>query len=105
MNSEERKNYNKTYYQSKRDQILKKACTKIECEHCHRCVIKNNILKHQRSELCKNKQKLYLDNLNRKNNIEQIPKAEKIIELEIVEPAEPISNVKNLIQKFENKNI
>ena len=112
MNSEERKNYNKTYYQTKRDQILKKACEKVECEFCHRIVIKNNILKHQKTKLCKNQEMLIIEKLKRKNNIEQIPNAEKVIELEIVEPVAPFepvehvqSNVKDLIKKFENKNI
>ena len=45
MNSEERKNYNKAYYQSHREQILKVACEKVECEFCKRKVIKSNILK------------------------------------------------------------
>jgi hypothetical protein len=115
MNSEERKNYNKTYYQTKRDQILKKACEKVECEFCHRIVIKNNILKHQKTKLCKNQEMLIIEKLKRKHNTEQIPNAEKIIELEIVEPVELVepvepvehvqSNVKDLIKKFENKNI
>ena len=106
MNSEERKNYNKTYYQTKRDQILKKACEKVECEFCHRIVIKNNILKHQKTKLCKNQENLIIEKLKRKNNIEQIPHPENVIELEIVESVEPAqSNVKDLIKKFENKNI
>ena len=55
---------------------------------------------------------LIIEKLKRKNNIEQIPNAEKVIELEIVEPVELVepvepvhSNVKDLIKKIENKNI
>ena len=61
MDSEQRKNYNKNYYQSNRDKILKKACEKITCEFCHRKVIFNNLLKHQKTELCKNYEKLRLE--------------------------------------------
>ena len=31
MNSEERKNYNKTYYAINKAKILKIACEKVEC--------------------------------------------------------------------------
>ena len=103
MDSEQRKNYNKNYYQSNRDKILKKACEKITCEFCHRKVISNNLLKHQKTELCKNYEKLRLEREKRiNNNIEQLNT------VEILEPpkiTEHSNNVKLLIEKFENKNI
>ena len=53
MNREERKIYNKTYYSVNREIILKDLCSRVECEYCGRTVIKNNILTHERSEICK----------------------------------------------------
>jgi hypothetical protein len=53
MNQEERKAYNKTYYSVNREIILKDLCSRVECEYCGRTVIKNNILIHERSEICK----------------------------------------------------
>jgi len=53
MNQEERKAYNKTYYSVNREIILKDLCSRVECEYCGRTVIKNNILTHERSEICK----------------------------------------------------
>ena len=105
MNFEDRKNYNKTYYQSNRDKILKKACEKITCEFCQRKVISNNLLKHQKTDLCKNYEKLRCEREKRiKNNIEQL-KTIEILNVENVENIEPSPNVKLLIQKYENKNI
>ena len=104
MNSEQRKNYNKTYYTMNKAKILKIACEKVECEFCKRTVIKNNIQKHKASKLCKNTEKQLLEDLKRKNAIKEIiPNVEEVDEVETLEPVQ--SNVKNLIKKFENKNI
>ena len=58
MTPEERKEYNKNYYSLKKNEILGKACEKIQCEICKRFVIRNNMIKHYKSNLCKNKQAL-----------------------------------------------
>lgn len=101
MDLEMRKNYNKSYYQTNRNKILQKACTKMTCEFCQRKVISNNLLKHQKTALCKNYEKLRLEREKRiNNNIEQL----NTIETLEPQPTEN-SNVKLLIEKFENKNI
>ena len=53
MNQEERRIYNKTYYSVNREIILADLCSKVTCDYCNRTVIKNNILIHERSEICK----------------------------------------------------
>jgi hypothetical protein len=53
MNQEERRIYNKTYYSVNRELILKDLCSRVTCDYCGRTVIKNNILIHERSEICK----------------------------------------------------
>ena len=53
MNKEERKAYNATYYSVNRELILKDLCSRVTCDYCNRTVIKNNILIHERSEICK----------------------------------------------------
>ncbi len=58
MTPEERKEYNKKYYTSNKTTIINKACEKIACEICGRKVIRNNLIKHYKSNLCKNKQDL-----------------------------------------------
>ena len=55
MNQEQRKQYNKDYYIKNKDKILKTALTKIKCEFCDRMVIKNNMLIHQKLNICKRK--------------------------------------------------
>lgn len=52
MNSEERKEYNKKYYASKKAQILEKACTKVQCQFCQRFVIQNGLARHQETPIC-----------------------------------------------------
>ena len=63
-----RQNYNKFYYENNKEEILRKACEKIQCEFCHRTVIKNNILSHYRSEICRRKSVLIKDLDERRNN-------------------------------------
>ena len=53
MNQEELRIYNKTYYSVNREIILKDLCSRVTCDYCGRTVIKNNILIHERSEICK----------------------------------------------------
>jgi len=53
MDKEQRKAYNATYYSVNRELILQDLCSKVECDYCGRTVIKNNILIHERSEICK----------------------------------------------------
>ena len=52
MNSEQRKEYNKKYYESHKETIIKTACEKIFCDKCGRSVIRNNIKSHQKSKIC-----------------------------------------------------
>ena len=52
MNSEERKEYNKKYYDVNRTEIKTKLCQKVTCNLCGRCVIYNNIGKHKLTKLC-----------------------------------------------------
>lgn len=52
MNAEDRKEYNKKYYQAHKEKILKSACEKVFCDKCGRSVIKNNIKTHQKSKIC-----------------------------------------------------
>jgi hypothetical protein len=58
MTPEQRKVYYKSYYLANKTNILEKACTKVECEYCHRKVIKNNILKHYLLPICIRKSEL-----------------------------------------------
>lgn len=52
MNSEERKEYNKRYYESKKNDIKKKLFKKVECELCKRVISHQNISKHKKSSYC-----------------------------------------------------
>ena len=53
MDKEERKQYNKVYYSLHRERILSYLCEKVSCEYCGRCVIRNNLAKHEKSDICK----------------------------------------------------
>ena len=46
MNSEDRKNYNKHYYQQNRLNTLQKACEPVNCPCCSRVVTKNRLNVH-----------------------------------------------------------
>ena len=52
MDREQRKEYNKKYYESHKETIIKTACEKIFCDKCGRSVIRNNIKSHQKSKIC-----------------------------------------------------
>jgi hypothetical protein len=56
MTNEERKEYNKIYYNKYKDVILEKALRKVKCEFCERNVIYNNYNKHIKTSICKRKQ-------------------------------------------------
>jgi hypothetical protein len=58
MTPEERKEYNKKYYEENKDKIIKKACEKVECPFCKRQVISNNLLKHFNLPICRRKTQL-----------------------------------------------
>jgi hypothetical protein len=68
MDKEERKLYNKKYYTDNKSTILKKACEKVICQFCNRSVIQNNLIKHQSSKICKNKENL-LKQISQRNNL------------------------------------
>ncbi len=55
MNTEERRNYNKKYYELNKDTIKKKLFTKVECPLCKRVVSHQNIGAHQKSSYCKSR--------------------------------------------------
>lgn len=48
-----KKEYNSEYYSKNRTKILSDLCTPVECEFCGRTVIRNNLLKHYKSSICK----------------------------------------------------
>ena len=52
MNTDERKQYNKTYYENNKDRIKTYLYRKIECEMCKRQVARNNILRHYNTSIC-----------------------------------------------------
>lgn len=60
MNEEQkkafRKEYNKMYYQKNKEQILERACKKMQCEFCQRSVIAYNFQKHQNTDICRRRQ-------------------------------------------------
>ena len=62
-----RQNYNKYYYEKNKETILQKACEKVECEFCKRKVIKNNLISHYKSDICKRKSELLKDLEERRN--------------------------------------
>lgn len=68
INTTKRQDYNKYYYESNKDEILRKACEKIQCEFCHRTVIKNNLLSHYKSDICRRKSALVQALEDRRNN-------------------------------------
>lgn len=69
MNTEERRQYNKEYYSKHKSEILSKLCQKVECEFCHRTIIKNNLLTHQQLPICKRKAELIRQRELRKSQL------------------------------------
>jgi hypothetical protein len=56
MNPEQRKEYNKIYYQQNKELALKKACARVSCVCCGRIITKNRLLNHLKTNLCKRTQ-------------------------------------------------
>jgi hypothetical protein len=52
MDKDQRKEYNKIYYANNKERIISDLCTKVECSFCGRSIIKNNLLKHEKSAIC-----------------------------------------------------
>ena len=52
MDKDQRKEYNKIYYANNKARILYDLCTQVECPFCKRSIIKNNLLKHEKSLIC-----------------------------------------------------
>jgi len=48
----EMKQYQKDYYQKNRKQMLAYGCEKMECDHCHRIVSRNQLLRHKKTKIC-----------------------------------------------------
>ena len=57
MSPEDRKVYNKEYYQKNKETILEKASAKIQCQFCFRTVAQNNLMKHYSLPICERRQK------------------------------------------------
>ena len=53
MDKDQRKEYNKIYYSVNKEKILMDLCKKVQCDFCGRTVIKNNLLNHEQSDICK----------------------------------------------------
>ena len=56
MTKEERKEYNKKYYNDNKKNIIEKACNKLKCELCNREITLNGYKRHTSTKLCKNTQ-------------------------------------------------
>ena len=69
MDNEQRKLYNKEYYQNNKDKILTKLNSKVNCEFCNRTVSYANLAKHYVLPICKATQKKNNYISERKNNI------------------------------------
>jgi hypothetical protein len=48
--------YNKTYYEKKKETLINNGCRKVECPECHKVVTKNNLRYHVKSNLCLKRQ-------------------------------------------------
>jgi hypothetical protein len=56
MTPDQRKDYNKNYYQQNKELALKKACARVACPCCGRIITKNRLLSHMKTDLCKRTQ-------------------------------------------------
>ncbi len=56
MDNEQRKLYNKQYYENNKDRILTKLTSKVNCEFCNRQVSFANLQKHYVLPICKTTQ-------------------------------------------------
>ena len=72
LTPEQRKEYNKTYYQTNREKALKKACEPVICPCCDRQVTKNRLTEHLKTNLCLRTQQRENNINNRINNLNEI---------------------------------
>ena len=56
MDQENRKLYNKQYYENNKDKILEKLTSKVNCEFCNRQVSYENLNKHYTLPICERTQ-------------------------------------------------
>jgi len=56
MNQQERKEYNKLYYEQNKDVIKSKILKKVSCPLCNRQVNHQNLQRHQQTKLCNSRQ-------------------------------------------------
>jgi len=69
MNSEDRKQYNKNYYENNKNTILEKLTKKVNCQFCNRQVSSCNLNKHYTLSICQRTQSKNKFILERTNNI------------------------------------
>ena len=81
MTSEERKLYNKTYYQTNRDNALKKACVRVTCPCCDRIITKNRLSAHLKTDLCQRTQQTENYINVRLNNVNEMLVRNPIVEI------------------------
>jgi len=55
MTSEQRKEYNKKYYEVNKETIKAKLFTKVQCKLCDKKINHQNIKKHTESNYCKSR--------------------------------------------------
>ena len=72
MTPEERKLYNQTYYQTNRENALKKACQRVICPCCDRQITKNRLTAHLKTDLCQRTQQTENYINDRINNVHQV---------------------------------
>ena len=64
--SENRKQYNKQYYEKNREALLQKGSKDEKCELCGRIVRYQNIQKHMKSNICISRRDIYKEILKLK---------------------------------------
>ena len=52
MTPDERKTYNKSYYEKRKVEIIKNGCLKVQCEFCLKHITNNRLLKHYETVNC-----------------------------------------------------
>ncbi len=84
MTSEQRKEYNKKYYELNKDAIKAKLFTKVNCKLCNKLINYQNVKKHSESNYCKsrtskNEYDNMIDTLNNRIKALENINTEKII--------------------------
>ena len=69
MDQENRKTYNKNYYETNKDKILEKLTSKVNCEFCSRKVSFCNLNKHYTLKICEQTQQKKIYIAQRQQNI------------------------------------